>query len=169
MVSIIFKGLHASFPPYFKRVKKEMKYEITFNESCVYDHGDIDQFDWNKLIGIKKHFFSPRKNSFMIGWRWNTTRDRLELTPYYHDEAGKAHYNDRGIFYISKEEFNNPVTVSFHMDASGTFNYSIRSINYSYLNELQLDGLGQKWWLIKNWFGGQKTAPHKVTIDFKKK
>lgn len=168
MISTVFKGFHFSWPPYIERVE-ELNYEITFNESCIYDHGDIDQWDWNKLIGVKKNFFSPRKNSFMVGWRWNLEKDRLELTLYKHDKDGKATYDDKGIFYISRKELKDPIYIDFRFNQSEIL-FSINSKNYNMSDQhiSTTAAFFNKGWLIKNWFGGTKTAPHKITINYKK-
>ncbi len=170
MISKVFKGFHFSWPPYIERVES-LNYEITFNESCIYDHGDIDQWDWNKLIGVKKNFFSPRKNSFMVGWRWNKEKDRLELTSYSHYETGKANYNDRGIFYINRKELKDSINIKITL-LNKWIRLEISSKHYK-IDELvrvtiEDKNSFNKGWLIKNWFGGTKSAPHKITINYKK-
>ena len=165
--SVIFKGFHFSWPPYIERVE-ELNYEITFNESCIYDHGDIDQWDWNKLIGVKKNFFSPRKNSFMVGWRWNKEKDRLELTNYSHDENGEVFFNDKGIFYISRSELKDPVVISLEILNYKWVRLVMQSKNHKSDDLFQRGIKSYKGWLIRNWYGGTKAAPHKITINYNK-
>lgn len=159
-----YKYIPPSFPLQLKQVGSVLKVKVTFNESCIYNYGEINQWDWNKLVGIKKSLFFPKKNSFMIGWRWNSDKDRLELTPYYHDGEGNNHFNDRGVFYVSREELKDPITIK--IDTSG-FNtsFSLNSRNYSYYSTspCYIEGGG---WLINPWWGGTKLPPHKSTIDF---
>jgi hypothetical protein len=166
MVSTIRKGKQRSRPLYLKRIRDKFEYEITFNESCIYAHGDNDQWDWNKLIGVKKHYFSPQKDSFMIGWRWNDKKERLELTWYMHDSAGKATFNERGVFYINKQELKDPISISMVIDSDGV-DLIMKSINFTYWTVLDAS-VGRKGWLIRDWFGGQKCAPHSMTKEYRK-
>ena len=169
MISNLYTNIPFSLPPYIERVKDKLEYKITFNESCIYDHGDIDQWDWNKLIGVKKNFFSPRKNSFMVGWRWNKEKDRLELTNYSHDVNGKAFYNDRGIFYISREELKDPIIVKLDL-IKQMLKLTIKSKHFAYgaefREQLFKNSVGIIGWVIRDWFGGTKLTPHKMTKEF---
>lgn len=144
-----------------------MEYEITFDESCIYDHGDNDQWDWNKLIGVKSCYFNPQKDSLMVGWRWNTIKDRLELTYYYHDNEEKAWFNDRGVFFINKAELKDSLIITMQLGISIT-ELTIESRNFKYTTAFK-SPIGETGWLIRDWFGGQKAAPHTMIKEIKKR
>jgi hypothetical protein len=62
---IIHKGFNSSLPPLFRAgVDVDWYYEISLN-SEYYLVGE-DQYDWNKLIGIKERYLQPL---FMFGQR----------------------------------------------------------------------------------------------------
>lgn len=137
MIAKIPKGRHTKwrFP---KRVKSPLKYRVRFLESAIYNHKDNDQYDWNKLFGIKEKFFRPMFNSEMIGWRWNNEKGVVELCDYWHIEG------DREIRMIGEVHLYDWI----ELEVSG--------------NGFETGGKG---WLILNWFGGQKKAPHDIKIE----
>ena len=119
-----------------KRQNGDISIWVRFNESAIYNHGDSDQLDWNKLIGIKKRFFKPMQDSTMIAWRYNVKTGRVEITSYKHEN---------GVRYISDD-----------IDTVDIGEWFLVSIVNPY----------KKGWLIKNWFGGQKRTKQKLKIEF---
>ena len=142
-----------------------------------------NQLDWNKLIGIKKNLFSPRKNSVMLGWRWNPIDNCLELCPYWHDENGGNWYYEKYEDTLDEGDIFEPVRISknqleliqsvqvdfFYVEDFPSVCISvvlqepegrIDLIDEVYLlpNNAYI-GTG---WMISPWFGGQETALHKI-------
>ena len=68
--------------------------ELTLHDSMKYDHGINDQFDWNKLFGLKVNYFKPHKDSMMWAWRYNPNKDELEFMPYQHRTGKVVKHND---------------------------------------------------------------------------
>lgn len=60
--------------------------QFIFDENAVYEFegNDRDQFDWNKVFGLRFGLLNNRKNSCMIGWRWNADAQVHEFTSYVH-------------------------------------------------------------------------------------
>ncbi len=86
------KGKHFSFPRVFKigwKLKK-IQWRVIFNEDCNYimkdEKGEIhsDQKDWNKLCGVFYNMFNTRKNTAMMGWKYDPIKDKIDIAPYYH-------------------------------------------------------------------------------------
>lgn len=87
----IKKGFHGSgcrFPR-FHWGKKSFAVKVCFDESCLYDHGDGDQKDWNKLFGLS--YLIHQHNSVRIGWRVEKQYEHLgfpiSIVPYYHESG----------------------------------------------------------------------------------
>ena len=137
MISVVPKGRHSGFR-FPKRIKGDLTYRVRFNDSARYEHGDLDQYDWNKLFGVKKRFFSPMQNSIMKGWRYNVKTKLIEIVDYSHFE---------GIRFIG--EVITKVKVG-------------EWILLTVKNEFECA------WLILNWFGGQKCSPNRLTIEFER-
>lgn len=87
-----YKGLHYSFPPRFKRWGGDFFYKQEFHMKDIqYVHEpdeDSDQEDWNKLTGVKDHYFQPRRDTLMVGWRWNPVTEKCEFNFYRHEDWG---------------------------------------------------------------------------------
>ena len=164
------KGIHPAivFPSLAK--KKSLVGRVVFNESCVYENSCQDS--WNKLIGLKKKFFSPRDTSVMIGWR--IYKNRLELCAYYHINNGSEYLKSKGLTQVvgsnawytaplvtieippeDKWEIEIPYSIvidsednSYHVNCNG----NVHTVDH--------DESFKKGSLIKGYFGG-RCAPNK--------
>ena len=185
MIRTIFKGWHMSWFPWPKRLKgnnhtftiaieKPEMWKYRFLDSnAVYHYAivtkfrvnsrapeiyDLDQWDWNKLIGIKKNFFQPRKNSVMVGWRYNPVNDCVEFVPYWHDENGGAHF-DYEPLCIPSNELDEPLRIIFRKSYVDIDN-AHRGKGWGLPDNAYI-GTG---WMINPWFGGQQKAQKKITF-----
>lgn len=61
-------------------------YEWELDASMMYELGDNDQCDWNKLGGHSFRQFGNHKYSIMAAWRYDRSGNVL-ISPYYHDEG----------------------------------------------------------------------------------
>lgn len=119
-----------------KRVKGNLCYRFKFDESARYNHKDHDQKDWNKLIGVKRKFFKPMYDSVMLAWRYDIEKDVIQLTDYYHIKGQRIIDTD------------------------------IKEVKINEWFDVKITNPFKKGWLILNWFGGQKKAPHKISIEY---
>ena len=55
--------------------------DFVLTDSCIYDLGTPDQFDFNKLVGLGWGWFH-HKNSYRIGTRYDVVSKRFELSHY---------------------------------------------------------------------------------------
>lgn len=84
---VIKKGNHYSdiILPIFMFIKKECSITKTFNfsNSCLYHHGDADDYDINKLWGIT-FGINPLINSIRFGWNCENNDGNIELFVFRH-------------------------------------------------------------------------------------
>lgn len=130
--------------------------KFMFTESCLFDLGNEDQWDVNKLFGFSIGYH--HKTSFRFGWRPNLKTQRIEIVAYeYHDGVRQK---------------TMPIC-EVEIDTWHNFSISYRPISntsYYFVNEKYLINhpiLKRKWGLgysLGIYFGGNRKAPHKITI-----
>lgn len=103
---IIRKGKHASRPWQFNYSRTGYEeFECYFENSAMYDHGDRDQYDFNKGPGRSMCLFTNHRNSYMLGWRYDLVSELFELTSYYHI-GGNRFMGPNGIMVDSFPEMH---------------------------------------------------------------
>jgi len=155
MKYIIKKNRHFGWHWFKLFFKKEsiLKHDVTFTQSCLYKFGDVDDFDINKLFG--RSFGMHHKNSVRFGWRpdknkiviysytyRNSVREYKELTTC---DVGKSYTfqitckDDLALMQVSCSSYK--IRYGATLEKGGNFGYKL----YPF-------------------FGGNKAAPHDVTI-----
>jgi len=144
---MIIAGTHTEIPPYFRCGGNiDWLYEMSID--TPYNIG-VEQLDWNKLIGVKKSFFSPMEHSLMIGWRLDLKQNVNELSFYKHDN-GKRIIGEVLCTVALKERFK----VGFKQVGKRVkCTLYVRNLVF----EDYLDG--NFWYLINTWFGGNSVSP----------
>lgn len=155
----IKKGNHRSgyyFRPHFN--VKYIKYQVLFKQNCIYQFGDIDDFDINKLFGLS--FGMHHTNSVRFGW--NTDSGEIGIHNYC---------------YISGKRVMSKIA-SIPTETSFVFEIFIYDSYYE-LKITDMDGklIGwsevakpktTKWgYHLFPYFGGNKCAPHNIDIYMK--
>ena len=155
------KGNHKSTPFRFKLYSKpeEIAMSFSFDYTCAYFHNDDDQFDWNKLTGIS-FGIDARNESVMIGWRYNRILNQFELAAYYHISDERLISNILLRVFADKE-VKAMISVDYEqkmytveINAADSFNVVQQKFKHDRT-------LARR---IHPWFGGNKTAPHDMTI-----
>lgn len=167
MVYKIPKGWHYSVTPCLRIYKRpyNKRYRVRFDSSAIYVFDDEDQRDWNKLVGLT-YTLNPLNETVMVGWRWNPAIGKVELCAYYH--IGKQRYFSEPIAAVSIGSwFDVDIRIDYLMR---TYTVTIESLekeaNGSDTRTFNHD---RKWCReIRPYFGGQKTAQRKVTIEVKR-
>lgn len=156
-VFIIKKGRHVSIvniePLYGGGIQSSCK----FDSSVIYDLGNENQGDWNKLIGFSEDI-RIHENSARISWRWNLEREQIELGYYCYvkGEVIKGH-----LYWLDIDE---PVQFMVRDDQEKQ-NYVIDIYgNYKTIHHGQKFD-EKKFWSYP-WFGGDEVAPHDIKIIF---
>ena len=156
----IKKGSHYSnlkFPKLLFSATKIVE-KITFNENCRYDLKSEDQLDVNKLLGIG-YLPTHHHNSARFGWRYDNTKEQIEILAYW--------YKDKTRFIESMAfiDINKTYTYSIEINKD-THNLILSDANKeiaSFKIELSSNFIG---YYLKPYFGGNRTAPHLMTITF---
>lgn len=138
------QGAHRSKPFILKRAT-EICMQVGFVETSYQLY--INKGQWNKLFGLKKRFFSPKKNSVMIAWRHEN--DKLEVAPYIH--------RDGDILILQSVVLDPKILNYFAIKQEGIY---INSKFYDYPLWFK------KGWYINSWFGGVIPAPKDIRFIF---
>jgi len=151
----IEEGRHKSESlPSIKLNSKYIEFEALFNSSCIYNIGQ-DQSDINKLYGFSNGT-NHLENSARFGWRWYN--NELQILAYTHIDS-KIQWK-----YITTIDYNK----IYSYKLSITNNNYVFTCNNTTV-ELPASGKGVIRYYLFPYFGGNKTAPHKITITIKEK
>ena len=150
---------------------KVFEYKINFISDFRYDIGQ-DQTDINKLIGLG---FLPwhHIDSIRFGWRYNATKDRVEILAYsYVDKIRIVPLDSNGV-----EE----VLANCLMNNNYFLNLEITETEYKLFVKDELNNImgptsvikrtkNKKFsYLLKPYFGGNRTAPEEFKIKVSNK
>jgi hypothetical protein len=137
---------------------KGISSRVKFNESAIYNHGNRDQYDWNKTFGLNG---SQPGTECRWGWRWSTDNNCLELYPYVR-QNNNIHFDNSLI--ISNVPLNEWLELKIEIKSDRyvfTYNGQVKEIllNLSgkYNGTCQFNAL---------WFGGTSAAPKNVTVEY---
>ncbi len=163
------EGGHFSTPRVYKlkRDPSVIRWDVVFEENCDYiireEDGSVsrDQLDWNKLCGVffKVLSFNTRKESVMIGWRYNIERDEIELSPYYHIRSGRDMFPP--MMTVKREE---PFSVVLEIDREvPQYRWTMEKKGFSTQHEMAVDHTSKTCGFINFYFGGNRSAPKAVS------
>lgn len=159
-------GTHYAIPSAPCRVEDSTTWEVRFHKSLLYWHNDpaLDK-DWNKALGFKERYFSPRYRACMLGFRPAQNRSTaMEITPYWNIDNknfypivdGEAvpllvlpFVNDWTAPLYCKIWINSPIFTWFIYDSDKKF-----IANY----QMDLATDKTKFWEINPYYGGQARA-----------
>jgi hypothetical protein len=164
-VLTIKEGQHRSTPWQLKYEHHEdLSYQWRFDDSARYDHGDNDQYDWNKLTGLSYSLLNSHYNSAMVSWRYNLDRKTIELSAYYHKSKivirrqPLLEVNVHDTFYT--EIIPNTLDSTIIVRVSTAATTAEDTLKYN----ISLDQDSREIW---PWFGGNKEAPLDITLQRK--
>lgn len=157
---ILKKGKHRSgFFANFHIKLFKLKYEICFSKNCIYNFGDIDDFDINKLFGISLGFH--HKNSIRFGW--NIDKDLIAIHSYCY-KNGERFMNK--LISIPTETIHTfEININNDYYELKIFNQNKNIIGWSKICKQKTINWG---YLLFPYFGGNKCAPHDMEIKMKR-
>lgn len=128
-----------------------------FDSTCIYDIGEVDQADWNKLwgygfLGVKHQGFEAahRVDSFRFGWRWNPATQLIDVSAYVYDEGTRL-----PDCILASVAIGQPVTLSVNIDyGRGEYQTEGKVIPFHHRKHLA--------YACGPYFGGNVPAPHTV-------
>jgi hypothetical protein len=156
---LIKKGKHNgwSVPRVFLQTAG-VRVRVRFTESCRYDLGTDDQYDWNKLVGFSQGMH--HENSARFCWRYSKASGLIELAAYRYADGTRLAKQ------IAEVEIGRWVTCELR-NGQTSYGFDIPELGVS---QCFLKGKGCRAWGygLDLYFGGNMPAPHDVTVDFKR-
>ncbi len=162
---VIEPGDHESLPKRNVGVvvaPTEVTATVTFDSTCIYDLGAIENQDWNKVIGLG---FVGSKNQDVttgtpphqidgvrVGWRWNIQRQRIELGAYVTVEGQLTS------FKIAETQIGVPTKMTIKIDYDRKL--------YQVLGGKPIAFTHNKTFAYKTglYFGGTSPAPQRIRV-----
>lgn len=157
-IFVITKGCHRSKLAWHPFFRNTIKYKFILTDSAKYSILDDDRYDINKLIGFSDGSLNHHKNSFRIGWNYDSGKDEFILYAYTYVD-GKRQYEVIG-HTSSNIECEVSVTCIdgwYCIDFDGSIYYIKRSSNI---------GSNYKH-MLWPYFGGNKKAPNTIKLFLK--
>lgn len=163
------KGRHFSFPRRirFSKQPKVITWVVRFDSNCNYiiknEDGSVskDQNDWNKLCGVFFSLFNTRKDTAMMGWKYNIEDDLINLAPYYHIDAGRDMFPP--MLQVKREE---TFTISLEIDYQAKeYRWKMQQDGFNNSHKMKFNH-NRKWCSFINfYFGGNQKAPQTMTVN----
>jgi hypothetical protein len=162
-----FKNRHFTWPLrlnlILKADRKKYKWTGKFLSSAKYDFkdpNDVDEMDWSKFCGIS---YSPilngRKNSIMVGWRYDGKEDEIQVAPYWHDDSGDNFYpgkNKDAKWFVLKPAIDFEIVFDSILMVL-KFKQGNRSYSFNIPDGIKTSGFARE---INSWFGGTDPSPY---------
>ena len=152
----------------FVKVKKSIRWQCRFDKSCEYliknKDGSLheDQYDWLKLCGITFTPLHTRRNTAMVGWRYNHLKKVFELTPYWHVNGKRLFEDARHIDVKTDENFETEMILD---KANKKITVVIKTKNGRLEESKNFDFFRTKWaTVIHPFFGGTSVAPNDMWL-----
>lgn len=140
--------------------KKRLNFAFSFDESCLYDFGDINQKDVNKLVGFSFGFH--HRNSVRLGWR-AVDMEKIELLAYVY-RKGKLVKEWEEHLYLGLVRPNTQLYGTIEV-TRWKYKFTILGDKLSKSTELHrpllLNPFG---YMLYPYFGGDNKAPHDINL-----
>lgn len=161
------KGRHFSFPRriLFTKNPSEITWEVCFDSNCNYiiknKDGSIsrDQKDWNKLCGVFFSLLNTRKDSVMIGWRYNVDEDLIDLSPYYHISGSRDMFPPM-LQVVRGEIFKVILNIDY---STKTYKWTLQKEGFTNSHSKKFTHNKRRCSYINFYFGGNQTTPQTVS------
>ncbi len=161
MKFIIKKGTHYSNETVFKlknffNNNNTLQYQVTFDDSCIYELPKEDQEDINKLFGFSIGF-NHHKDSARFGWFYQD--NTIHLYAYVYDNGVRRSK------LIKNLDLNTQYVLTL-VDEGDNWVFSVDD-GWSVIGNVKIPKSCKFKWGYKLWpyFGGNNPAPHDITIQ----
>jgi hypothetical protein len=134
-------------------------YHVEFTNSCRYFIKGIDQYDTNKLFGVG-YFPHHHKESARFGWRYGR-KGCILISAYCYVNGARVEKN------ICSVPINTEVEMYLHV-SKHAYQFFVVDGDKS-LGAAEIGKSHDKKWgyPLGLYFGGNKTAPHCITVKMK--
>lgn len=166
MIYTIKKGKHYPTPTQTQKVfiapkRIILDYKVSFGSDCAYSLPGDDMYDVNKLFGVS--FGHHHQNSERFGWRYNEKLRMMELLKYSYID---------GVRYVKSLQFVYLNQIN-HLSLEIYVRLNVIDVCYLINNELVYiyerpkprKFLSTLSYTLGLYFGGNRTAPHNMTIN----
>lgn len=157
-----------------------MRKTVTFHSNCAYDMGSVGpQSSINKLYGFSVGLLnSNHYNSARIGWRWNRSKERIELLAYVYNNGKRVNEWDYNIA-LCEIKLGEPVETFIEVTESFYHFYALRREIWIREDEKRATVTDESFnvfvpragngpgYCQYPYFGGDVPAPHDMTIELK--
>ncbi len=166
----VYKGGHFSFPRQlkFSRNVHAVRWQVRMNENCNYclfnEDGTLsrDQKDWNKLCGVYYAWWNTRKDTAMMGWRYNPDTDNIELAPYYHISGSRDLFEKPFLTVKRCELFELILTID---RKKKRYEWQMIKTNEKVQHQMHFNHYRMTCGYINFYFGGNQKAPQNVSTQ----
>jgi hypothetical protein len=137
-----------------------------FDRTSQYYHGNIDQYDINKLFGLS--YGLHHKNSVRFGWRSvGNFSPKIEILSYCYVDGRRVSEEDDNLF-IAMINIGEWYTYRINV-CEKDYTFTIFK-NGQTVGRIEIPHRGITWWgyHLYPYFGGNRKAPHDIRIHFKK-
>jgi len=162
------KGKHRASPLYWLRWWPVLLWpaviqrKVQFDFSTKYDFGDADQADVNKLFGIQSGL--NKKNRIRFGWRYDPGINKFILFSYINNSNGFS-------FEKICECVANHSYLCVLENGLKAFYFTVYNEKLEKIGQAQADKKRKVSiaFLLGPFFGGNRPAPHDMTLKLSKK
>ena len=139
-------------------IGKILSVDVRFDNSAIYNLGNTNQGDINKLIGFSDCFSHHHKNSARLGWRWSEEKQKVEIFAYTYAKGKRAFkwIND----VVLNEKFTMKIKVSKNM-----YYFTVGAPGVGL--ERGCNSKSAFGYKLFPYFGGDEVAPNDVNIYVK--
>lgn len=157
-----------------------------FSEKSKYIHPDNDpnkQNDWLKGGGAKfkgnrslLDITNARQDSVMNGWRFNPSKDKVQVTPYFHEADGTRHHGDWDdqipvfdmnygeieIFAVARNQKTNKVRILTQIAKNWQQYTPLTNAHVIDTDKIDCKGVGR---FISSYAGGDFAPPSPISFE----
>jgi hypothetical protein len=169
MTFTFHKGTHRAWPLYWLHWwlllinPVTIGRRVTFSFSAKYNLHDDDQADHNKLFGIS-YSLSPHRNSARFGWRFDPGKSKFILSAY-------CYLNGERIMEDLCEVVAGRKYDCVLMITSSEYLFHVKQVDNGNVFARTAISKGHRkknGYLLGPYFGGNRVAPNKMTIQMKR-
>ncbi len=151
------KGIHLGIT-----FKKYIKFICSFDKSCLYDLGDNDNYDVNKLYGFSTTWFHQIQSG-RVGWRC-IDGENIQIVTYSYNDGVRS-LDDIDVLGEVKPNENFICSIT---DDEDSYTYTFEKVDDPNSYVIAKDKKQKDWfifhYLLYPYFGGNRTAPHDMEI-----
>jgi hypothetical protein len=140
--------------------KRTLRFRVRFSPTCIYDLGNNNQWDINKLYGLSQGYHQT--DSARFGWRWLLAEQKIEVLSYCYvggvrRPAQRICLLDPGQVAAFKLTVQDTVYTFQYLSTTGKLLAEVREPR-------KHAGLESTNYKLFPYFGGDEVAPHTMDI-----